>query len=104
MSHGLEHICHYLHLVCESLKLDAKKLEYGFLCSGNSEVDHMVVLDSIESHEELEDCEKCQISNELGLVYHFYFHTQACMKVQTDKIIYSVRIVISIVQLHNICN
>ena len=46
----------YLHCVCAKLNFDPNKLEYGFLCHGDSEDDHMVIINSIENPVNLKKC------------------------------------------------
>ena len=63
----------YLQDVCTKLKLDATKLEYGFLCHGDSEDDHMVILDSIENPKNLEKCKKCRKRSQMGPLHKIWF-------------------------------
>lgn len=62
--------------VCNTLKLDSDKLEYGFLCTGPLEENHMVVLNSIEKPSfGLKQCdnEPCKMDNEMGSLHHIWF-------------------------------
>ena len=74
MLHELECLREHLGEVCTTLKLDSDKLEYGFLCTGPLEDNHMVVLDSIENPC-LKQCdyEGCKMYNEMGRLYKVWF-------------------------------
>ena len=60
--------------VCNTLILDSGKLEYGFLCTGPVEDNHMVVLNSVENPS-LKQCtrESCKMVNEMGILHHIWF-------------------------------
>ena len=69
----LKILCEYLHYVCTKLKLDPNKLEYGFLCHGDSEDEHMVKLDSIKDPANLENCKKCKKRTQMGPLHKIWF-------------------------------
>ena len=69
----LEILRDYLNNVCTNLKFDPSKLQYGFLCHGDSEDDHMVVLDSIQDPVDLEGCKKCGKQNFMGPLHKIWF-------------------------------
>ena len=71
----LEYLHKHLGDVCNTLELDSDKLEYGFLCTGPLEDNHMVVLNSIENPSCLKQCnhESCNMENEMGILHHIWF-------------------------------
>ena len=66
--------------VCNTLKLDSDKLEYGFLCTGPME-NHMVVLNSIEKPSYLIQCdrESCNMENKIEILHNIWFKEVSCV-------------------------
>ena len=69
-----KHLRMHLCEVCTTLKLDSDELEYGFLCTGPLEDNHMVVLKSIQ-HPCFKQCDYkgCRMHNEIGRLHDIWF-------------------------------
>ena len=68
-------LCEYFQAVCGKLKLNHKKLQYGFLChDGKSNDDHIAIIKPFESMpSELECCRKCPNLTKLEEFHKIWF-------------------------------